>query len=471
MGSQTPDTRSIDRGNRADHSMPRTQDDRLRRRLIRSELARVDKIDPADHASCSKHLKMAQNPFRFLRGSAQLFYADLGNGILTLPDPLCDKVPLTAVVGDCHVANFGFITEEGSHGDRVVFCPNDYDDACIGHAAWDLSRFIVSLFLAADYCRGLVDGRYGSIAIDSRDALKAASNADAQDAAQGFLKAYVRACEDCVKDPDHRQSALDDFDKGHVLRRPFKKAKRRAPGGRDFETKSTLAKEIEVEQGRLGFRADPERFQRLDDALARAVRKTFRPYVNDCILDLVLRIGAGTGSVNVTRYYLLVGPERGHYPADLPLCQIVEVKQQRQASALYHFPELSPVNRLDSAHLTVDCQRLMQRSPDLVLDEARWQGTHWLIRSRHHARVGIDPEDIALAENKPGKHLEAYAAACGEALALAHARGDRRSTRFEAAIAKRLPRCSDELIDSTATYAAQVIRDCALLRGMLESSD
>jgi hypothetical protein len=182
----------------------------------------------------------------------------------------------------------------------------------------------------------------------------------------------------------------------------------------------------------------------------------------------VQRLGAGTGSVNLERYYLLVGPDDFSGPKDLPLCHIVEIKQQRRAAALYHFPDVSPVNRLNTAHLTVDCQRLMQRSPDLVLDEALWEGKHWLIRSRHHARVGIDPEDIALAEARPGKRLSQYASACGEALALAHARADRRSTRFEAAMARRLKTESDDLIAASCNYAPRVVDDQRLLRQLIE---
>ena len=84
----------------------------------------------------------------------------------------------------------------------------------------------------------------------------------------------------------------------------------------------------------------------------------------------------------------------------------------------------------------------MQRKPDIVLDEGIWQEHHWLIRSRHHARVGIDPEAITVgSSDKPEKlqkGFQQFAKCCGEALALAHARGDRRSCRFEKAMAKTL---------------------------------
>jgi hypothetical protein len=182
--------------------------------------------------------------------------------------------------------------------------------------------------------------------------------------------------------------------------------------------------------------------------------------MDDAVLDLVERIGAGTGSYDLKRYYLLVGPEAVDSEADLGLCHVVEVKQQRQAAPLHHFPDLSPVNRLEPAHLTVVSQRRMQRDADLLLDAAMWEDAHWLIRSRHHARVGIDPAHVAVGERAVTKGgFVQYAEACGQVLALTHARADRRSIRFEAAAGAALAPLARQLTDVLEDYLAQVIRD------------
>lgn len=439
-----------------------------RRALIRAELQRVDGADPFNGPTIDKHEMISASPMGFLRGTAQLFYADIEAGRLVLPESLVDGVPLTRVMGDCHISNFGFFTEEGSHGDRVVFCPNDYDDACVGRGVWDITRFCVSLFLASDSCRGVVAGDYKSEEVGDPKGLRAPDPDEAEDAARQFLGAYRKTCTACVAEPEHvYMRVLDDFGKSHVLRKPFEKAKRRAAGGEDFETESSLGKDVEIVDGKPRFRELPYRFESPGSARAEATGDAFRAYVDDEILDLVRRLGAGTGSVNVERYYLLVGPGDFAERGDLALCHIVEVKQQRPAAALYYFPTISPVNRLSPAHLTVDCQRLMQRRPDLVLDEVSWQGKHWLVRTRHHARVGIDPEDVCLGKEKPGKRLAQYAAACGEALALVHARGDRRSTRFEAAIADKLTRAREPIVAAARSYAEQTMEDCRLLREMI----
>lgn len=433
---------------------------------LHAELQRVDGRPPG--SGLAKHGKMAASPFVFLRGSAQLFYADLAAGTLALPEVLY-RLPLTTVMGDCHVSNFGFLTEEGSHGDRVVFAPNDFDDACVGHAAWDLARFAVSLLLCADHARGLVSGAYPADEDVSGKAV--VDEAQALEAVHAFLQRYVATCDTEANTRDHHEEALTGFDRKHILGKRYRKALARAFGGEDFETKSAMAKAVDVAANPLRFRDRPGRFRRVDAGVYREIEHHLAPYVDDTILDIVERLDAGTGSVNVHRYYLLVGPADYRGREDLVLCHVVEVKQQRPAAPLHYFPELNPTNRLDPAHLTVVCQRRMQRDPDLVLDDLEWRGAHWLVRSRHHARAGIDPEHVALGKRAARKGgFQEYAATCGRALALAHARGDRRSTRFEAAVCRTLPGAADELVAACHRYADIVAADHAEL-ARLEGGD
>ncbi|MFC3230077.1 DUF2252 family protein [Marinibaculum pumilum] len=443
-----------------------------REAILHRELERVDGHPPDPAAPLAKHRKMAANPFRFLRGAAQIYYADMKAGRIAIPPVFASPPHRTLVMGDCHLSNFGFMTEEGSHSRRVIFAPNDFDDACVGPAAWDLVRFIASLFLAAGYGRGILEGRFRSNEATDTAGLAAPDDGDAEAAARAFLEAYRRTCQAVAADPERRQDALQKFGKGHCLRKPYKKARRRAAGGRDFARKSALGKAVEITADGLRFRDRPDRYRRLDAATGSKVRAAFRPYVDDAVLDVVARLDAGTGSVGMERYYLLVGPEDFAGPEDLPLCHVVEVKQQRAAAPLFHFPDLDPVNGMNPAHLTVDCQRRMQRRPDLVLDEVVWQDRHWLVRSRHHARVSLDPEDLCLlpAQQDLSAPLRHYAAACGQALALAHARGDRRSTRFESAMARALKAQGAALIAAGRAQARRSEADCDLLRAMLDGN-
>ncbi len=414
-------------------------------------MQRVDGVAPG--SGLGKHQKMAISPFYFLRGCAGLFYQDLAEGVISLPEAM-SPWPLTLVQGDCHVSNFGFFSEEGSHGDCIVFAPNDFDDACFGHAGWDLLRFAISLVLAADHCQGVLNGDY--LDAPAIDAQVCVDDEEVTRALQAFFDAYERTCQQLVKGKIDYDHALDHIGKGHLLRKAFKKARRRVRGGKDFTRKSSLAKAVDLTSMR--FQSRPERFERLSDAEQTAVMQAFAPYVDDDIIDVVRRLDAGTGSHNLQRYYLLVGPTMAT-EHDWPLCHIVEVKQQRPAAPLHAFAALHAGNQLSPAHLTVVCQRRMQRAPDLILDDVEWHGAHWLVRSRHHARVGLDPEDIACGERAVAGGLSEYARACGASLALAHGRGDRRSQRFEQAVASSMALVSESLMNMSLEYARQLVSD------------
>ena len=425
-------------------------------------LSRVDHACPS--TGIAKHYKMATSPFVFLRGSAPLFYADIKAGTINLPNKLL-SLPKTTIMGDCHAANFGFLTEEGSHGDQVIFSPNDFDDACIGHAVWDLSRFITSLFLTKKHCQ-LIKANKIAAEKDYSDKLVISLD-DCLLAAQQFLTSYIKCCQESINQSQTRHQALTDFSVKHILHKPLLKAQARAANGVDFYQKSALTKAIDIDGNNIKFADNPEKFAKLSAVRYQAIIEQFSPYVDDYIHDVVIRLNAGTGSVNMGRYYLLVGP-KDKPNKQLDLCHIIEVKQQRQAAPLFYFDNLSPINQLNAAHLTVNCQRKMQRSPDLVLDEVEWQKEHWLVRSRHHAKVGIKPEQIGLGKKAVSKKgFIDYASACGTALALAHSRGDRRSTLFEQSVAAVLPQTSNELISVCQQYAQQVEQDTKLLAELL----
>lgn len=439
-----------------------------RRQQICSELLRVDKVDPSKDQVIAKHSLMAANPFRFMRGAASLFYADIKSGLLTLPTPLEIPSLQTCIMGDCHISNFGFFSEEGSHGDSIIFAPNDFDDACIGNACWDLLRYLLSLHLTVDYCQKIHSGELESEENLVVEDLIVAMEHHLQDAQQGFLNEYVDTCQELISNPKARRKVVSKFPKDHILRRHAQKARKRAAGGKHFSSKSALAKLITGYEVKPAFDFSSSKIKMLNSQLKAEIIQVFRPYVDDEILDVAERMGAGTGSINMQRYYLLVGPVDYVGEQDLGLCHIVEVKQQRVAAPVQHFEDFNPVNQLTPAHLTLVCQQRMQRRPDLVLDEIIWSENHWLVRSRHHAKVGIKPEHIGLANKPENVGLVTYAKTSGRALALAHCRGDRRSTRFEQKVVDLLPRYFKELGDRARDYAVQTHEDCQILKELIE---
>lgn len=87
-----------------------------------------------------KYEKMSADPFAFLRGSCHLFYQEWeGSGAL-------DATPRSWISGDLHLENFGCIAAGGA---ALRFDVNDYDECRLAPVAWDLTRFVTSLHLAA----------------------------------------------------------------------------------------------------------------------------------------------------------------------------------------------------------------------------------------------------------------------------------------------------------------------------------
>ncbi|MCY7295698.1 DUF2252 family protein [Alteromonas sp. a30] len=442
---------------------------KTRQQVICQVFDYVDGARPDKKPALYKHQIMAGSPFRFLRGAASLFYHDIKNAVITLPESLADKRLLTCIMGDCHISNFGFFSEEGSHGDTIIFAPNDFDDACVGHATWDLLRFLVSLHLTQDYCQRVIRSEVETDEVALDRIKSTVSDVELSQSLHAFLASYVTMCEKLCCGEVDRRYVLNQFKKGHVLRKLEKKAQKRAAGGKHFTTKSALAKLIDIEASGPQFDFTSPKLSKVENPLFSEIKSVFRPYVDDDILDVAERLGAGTGSVNMKRYYLLVGPKRFNQEADLPLCHIVEVKQQRVAAPVTYFANYAPQNQQNAAHLTVTCQQRMQRRPDLVLDDVEWRGHHWLVRSRHHAKVGIKPELLGLSESSNCSGMVSYAHECGSALALAHCRGDRRSHRFEQAVMEILPEHVDVLLESAKAYANQTIEDYIIVKEMLET--
>ena len=125
-----------------------------------------------------KYEAMTENAFRFYRGTCHLFYEDLANaGALPLS-------PLVWICGDLHIENFGSYKGDNK---MVYFDLNDFDEALLAPASYELTRMVTSIFIAFDsldiepekalkmarlfvknYCNTLAKGK--AISIDPRTA-------------------------------------------------------------------------------------------------------------------------------------------------------------------------------------------------------------------------------------------------------------------------------------------------------------
>jgi len=98
--------------------------------------------DSRDTESISlKFAAMRENSFRFLRGTCHLFYEDIFDKAI-LPGS-----PASWLCGDLHLENFGSF--KGSDK-QVYFDINDFDEAILGPALWDVVRLLTSIRVAGN---------------------------------------------------------------------------------------------------------------------------------------------------------------------------------------------------------------------------------------------------------------------------------------------------------------------------------
>jgi hypothetical protein len=111
----------------------------------------------------------------------------------------------------------------------------------------------------------------------------------------------------------------------------------------------------------------------------------------------------------------------------------------------------------------------MQSTVDHCLEEICLYDKHYLVRSRHHAKVGIDPQHIAMGKtNAEQGGFAKYAYACGVELARAHCRSDHSSNDFEKAMLDSLNKGTLSLIQSAQAYSKQVCEDWKWLLSVLK---
>ena len=84
-----------------------------------------------------KYEAMAENPFRFFRGTCHLFYEDLA---AAEPLPLS---PLAWICGDLHIENFGSYKGDNK---LVYFDLNDFDEALLAPASYETVRIVCQYF-------------------------------------------------------------------------------------------------------------------------------------------------------------------------------------------------------------------------------------------------------------------------------------------------------------------------------------
>ena len=223
-----------------------------------------------------KYRKMRSSPFAFFRGTAHLFWEDLASRREAMP-----RSPLVWACGDLHFENFGSF--QGDNG-LSYFDLNDFDEAALAPASWEIARFVTSAYVAAP-ALGL--GR-----------------SDADELAKLFLDAYRRALMDGKARWIERATASGMV--RSLLRRVAK------------ETRATLlASRTSLGQGKRRILVDGRRAMSVTDIQRTRVTRQLDNFARSQpdpdffkVLD-VARRAAGLGSLGLERYVVLVRGDGG----------------------------------------------------------------------------------------------------------------------------------------------------------------
>ena len=219
-----------------------------------------------------KYQLMAENPFRFYRGTCHLFYEDLHHSN-ALP-----AYPLSWICGDLHLENFG--TYKGDNR-LVYFDLNDFDEGVLAPATWEIARIVTSIFTG-----------FESLNIKKKEATLMA---------ELFLRVYSHTL------TKGKARYLETQTANGIVRLFLEKVCERKQ--KDLVRQRTE----EGKNGKLQFRIDRVRLFPLEKALRKQLMTHLGHHLQlhpmtkgrFQVLDACFRV-AGTGSLGVRRYVFLV---------------------------------------------------------------------------------------------------------------------------------------------------------------------
>ena len=388
----------------------------------------------------NKFRKMAASPFAFYRGSACLFYADMGQRQDRWAN---DRTGRIWIQGDLHAENFGTYMD----GDGVlIFDVNDFDEAYLGHFTWDLQRMVASVALLGW--------------------TKAISDEDIAALISTYIRSYLEQVHSFVEnDRDHEFSLRLGTTEGWIRQLLFEA---RLNTRVDLLEKTTLIDENFDRR----FRRGPG-VRDLDDDEKSRVRKAFEAYLETIpdakrfrsltyeVKDVVGRKGFGIGSAGLPAYNVLVeGPTQA-----LENDVVLSMKQGNVAAPSRVVRDERVKGYFEHhGHRTAVSQRALQAHADPWLGYTALDGVGFFV-----SELSPYVEDIDWSElTEPGE-ISPVLDYLGRATAKVHCVADEDSdptlvgfqTEDEiiAAISDKEDEFVDEMVDFGQSYSAVVRND------------
>jgi len=297
-----------------------------------------------------KYEIMAEDPFRFFRGTCHLFYEDLGRAS-GFPSS-----PITWICGDLHLENFG--TYKGDNR-LIYFDLNDFDEGLLAPAAWELVRMMSSIFVGCE-----------SLGINKKEIRQIADL---------FLRIYT------LHLSSGKSRYLEEETANGIVRTFLQRIRER-------KQKELIRQRTEEgKNGRLQLRIDHVRFFPIEKVL----RKELMAHVNQWMqkspmlkgryqaVDAAFRI-AGTGSLGVHRYVFLV-----RNTADPKKYLLIDMKEAQPSSILPYTGVNQPAWGSE-AERVVAIQHRMQNINPALLSTTVFRGLPYVMKELQPTADKID---------------------------------------------------------------------------------
>ncbi|EHQ28722.1 DUF2252 domain-containing protein [Mucilaginibacter paludis] len=295
-----------------------------------------------------KYEAMAENPFRFYRGTCHLFYEDLQM------EKAIAASPLTWICGDLHLENFG--SYRGENG-LVYFDLNDFDESVLAPASFEVVRLITSIFIGFD-----------SLDIEQKKADKMA---------RLFLKTYsttLAAGKAISIEPRTAKGIVRDF----------------LTAAEKSKAKDLLEKRTEKKSKKLVLSLTDERHFKLDRKLKADLTSHISDWIstssdgpyNYKVKGCVFRL-AGTGSIGVKRYLFLLKSTntRNNY-------LLIDMKQSRPSSVSPFVHCKQPAWAAESERI-ITAQRHLQNVTPSLLSTTDFRGDTYVIQELQPVKDSI----------------------------------------------------------------------------------
>ena len=295
-----------------------------------------------------KYEAMADNAFRFFRGTCHLFYEDLA---AAEPLPLS---PLAWICGDLHIENFGSYKGDNK---LVYFDLNDFDEAILAPCSYEVVRMVTSIFIAFD-----------NLAIEKEKALNMA---------RLYLKTYsatLAKAKSLSIEPRTAKGIVCDF-----LTTASKTNEKELLKKRTISKKKRILLSLEDERH---FKLDKKLRHELKEHINEWIKTSSDGPYNYEVISAVFRL-AGTGSIGVKRYLFLLTSTntKNKY-------LLLDMKQAR-SSSLLPYVHIQQLQWDTEATRVISVQQRMQNVPAALLSTTVFRDDSFMIQELQPVKDSI----------------------------------------------------------------------------------